>query len=447
MNCEERPVDVIKLLSKADVSIADFYLAEKNRRLLEESRQKRDEDKERLLEQERLQREEAKKRLTAEVGSIMEDVSGVGRNYMTSLRVAVDRLTEVIHRAKEAGMLEEDLREAELQRRRLHNYEEVKGAIRVFCRVRPLIGRERPCSTPSDDVMSCTDGTNVTVGNRKFSFMSVFSPGTQDEIFEECKDLIQSVFDGYNATIFAYGQTGAGKTFTMYGTPDKQGIAPRTIRRIFDMVEVNKTRYEFTVTTSMMELYNNELSDLLARRRGLPNDKLCIKTGKVQVDNLTEEHCTDSQALVALMQGALSVRKVGETDMNMTSSRSHVILVVRIKSVNLETRETMQGKILLCDLAGSERLKKSGVSGEQKQEAIEVNKSLTALNRVIRSLANGDRHVPYKDHQLTQVLQDSIGGNAKTVMFVNCSPERSSLPETIQSLKYASWTADIRNTR
>jgi len=288
----------------------------------------------------------------------------------------------------------------------------------------------------------------LAVGDKTYCYNAVFSPGTQDEVFEECKDLVQSAIDGYNVTIFAYGQTGAGKTYTMYGTPNEQGIAPRTIREVYSILERNQVRYKFTVKASMFELYKNELFDVFTRSPRSATEKVGFRTdiaGNVEMNNLTEEECSDSQALIRRLHGGLSLCKVCDTDMNSQSSRSHVILMLKIESTSLETNEKTQGKILLCDLAGAERMKKSGVSGDRQQEAIEVNKALTALNRVIQSLASGDRHIPYKDHKLTGLLQDSVGGTAKTLMFVNCSPAHENRDETIHSLEYASKSMSIRN--
>merc|ERR1719321_145400 len=133
--------------------------------------------------------------------------------------------------------------------------------------------------------------------------------------------------------------------------------------------------------------------------------------------------------------------------MNSESSRSHLILSIKVKSTSLKTKETTNAKILICDLAGSERLKKSEVTGDMQKEAIEINKSLTALGDVIEALTKGGKQIPYRNHQLTQVMQDSLGGTAKTLMFVNCSPAESNVDETMMSLKYATRAKKIKNER
>jgi hypothetical protein len=294
----------------------------------------------------------------------------------------------------------------------------------------------------------------IKVRDEKFGFDAVFSPGTQDEVFEDCRDLIQSAADGYNVTMFAYGQTGAGKTFTMYGAPGMEGTAPKTINEVYRVIEEGKDRFNFTVMGSMLELYCNDLVDLLAKgelAKGAKAQKLNVrqdKQGNISVEHLSEEACANAEELSALLERGNSHRSVAATAMNSESSRSHLVLIIRIISVNKETKEQLRGKLLLCDLAGSERLKKSEVSEKGQKEAIEINKSLTALGDVIEALTKGGKNIiPYRNHKLTQLMQDSLGGTAKTLMFVNCSPASSNLDETFMSLKYAQRAKKITNKR
>merc|ERR1719189_2372442 len=165
----------------------------------------------------------------------------------------------------------------------------------------------------------------------------------------------------------------------------------------------------------------------------------------VVVEHLTEEECCDAKSLSALMERGNKQRTVAATAMNSESSRSHLVLLIRIVSVNKETKEQMKGKILICDLAGSERLKKSQVEAHMQKEAIEINKSLTALGDVIEALTKNSKVIPYRNHKLTQLMQDSLGGTAKTLMFVNCSPASSNADETLMSLKYATRAKKITN--
>jgi hypothetical protein len=262
--------------------------------------------------------------------------------------------------------------------------------------------------------------------------------------------------------MFAYGQTGAGKTFTMYGAKDDknkgipglEGTTPRTITEIFKVVSEQSDRYTFTVMGSILELYKQELLDLLdpmleKSPPQKPLTKLNVrleKSGAVQIEHLIESQCNNEQQLNDLMERGNSHRKVMSTNMNDQSSRSHLIIIIKIISVNKETKEQLQGKIMMCDLAGSERLKKSQVDKEGQQEAIEINKSLTALGDVIEGLTKKQKQVPYRNHKLTQLMQDSLGGTAKTLMFVNCSPASSNEDETLMSLKYATRAKKITNT-
>jgi len=169
------------------------------------------------------------------------------------------------------------------------------------------------------------------------------------------------------------------------------------------------------------------------------------RTGDVQIDNLTEERCATAADLLKLLERGAQERRVAATALNSESSRSHLILTVRVIRINKATGERVQGKIMMCDLAGSERLKKSEVTGDAQKEAIEINKALTAIGDVIEALTSKQKHVPYKNHKLTQVLQDALGGTSKTLMFVNCSPASSNLEETVNALKYAARVKKVTN--
>merc|ERR1711865_871682 len=221
------------------------------------------------------------------------------------------------------------------------------------------------------------------------------------------------------------------------------GVSRRTINEIFKVCEENSARYEFTVLGSMLELYRQDLMDLLdVAKNGRANaKKLGVRTdkaGAVMVEGLTEKECKTPQELDDTLEIGIGARKVMATSMNSESSRSHLLFVIKIVSVNRETHDRLHGKILIVDLAGSERLSKS--------QAIEINKSLTALGDVIEALTKGQKQIPYRNHKLTMVMQDSIGGSAKTLMFVNTSPAASNADETLMSLKYATRAKNITNT-
>eukprot|EP00450_Noctiluca_scintillans_P007425 CAMPEP_0194496230 /NCGR_PEP_ID=MMETSP0253-20130528/13568_1 /TAXON_ID=2966 /ORGANISM="Noctiluca scintillans" /LENGTH=1087 /DNA_ID=CAMNT_0039337603 /DNA_START=27 /DNA_END=3290 /DNA_ORIENTATION=- len=400
-----------------------------------------------------LEEEERKERALEEMKSAMELSKSVNMGSIEALRSIKARIGDVVNEAKDAGIPETDLLDAEGRRRKLHNaIEDLKGSIRVFCRVRPLSSKE----IHQGDVNITRQMTNMAldVAGQQFMFDAVFMPGKQEEVFEDCRDIVQSAVDGYNVTIFAYGQTGAGKTFTMYGAPtppEMKGTTPRTIEEIYRIIERDKGRFTYTVEGSMLELYQNNIVDLLSKttvQPGVPVKKLNIRTdkgGMVQIEHLTKEDCSTSKAMMDLLERGNEQRTVASTAMNSCSSRSHLILMIEIISVNKETHEQIRGKILMCDLAGSERLKKSEVQGAQQKEAIEINKSLTALGDVIESLTKGHKQIPYRNHKLTQVMQDSLGGHAKTLMFVNISPASSNHDESIMSLKWATRSKRITN--
>eukprot|EP00439_Symbiodinium_sp_Y106_P076875 s2706_g15.t4 len=750
-----------------------------------------------------------------EVANVVEKLKDVDRNSMEALEAAKEELFNALLAAKAVEVPSAALREADGLRRRIHNaLEDLKGSIRVFCRIRPINKREKELQDV--DVTELVDSMTVntqkpsygSIANdpEQFNFDAVFKPGTQAEVFDTCKDLVQSALDGYNVAMFAYGQTGAGKTFTMYGSGtgagENAGTAPRTIAELYRLIKQDEDRVQFTVpprkpcraasltsliagplcrknwlhrrrrraskgrhvettaagpdwpwgrtsglpsfsawprsrpdleggalsrakqiagygsrwlgvadsgredcrrqrppfpqgdtvlayvvlTTpvatmsrcsallvpgpkegrsdepwmhaadvpgshvvvrqpgadklpapsdivrtaagiaafyskakgrrvkvhltrcgqvskakgspagkvlltgsvetlqvppldpaslqpqkpqtkaksarakrtlldpdkeaarleslrafrrkmnlerridvlderiravdeemalagsdaelaaellekrqaleteqntlfqdweeledasagakhgkrpllglivmaSMMELYRNELVDLLVpkstgtspkRRSQNPGSaaleqKLNVrvdKSGAVQIEHLREEECKTAEALSDLLERGNQMRTVCATKMNSESSRSHLILIIRVVGVNKQTEQKLSGKILLCDLAGSERLKKSDVSGDAQKEAIEINKSLTALGDVMESLVKGAAHVPYKNHKLTQVMSDALGGTSKTLMFVNCSPASSNYEETVMTLKFATRAKTITN--
>lgn len=261
--------------------------------------------------------------------------------------------------------------------------------------------------------------------------------------------LIQSAFDGYKITIFTYGQTGAGKTWTLYGIPELPGVSPRTCTAVFDVVARDSDKYDFEISAAMVELYNSNVRDLLSNEKQPP----VLKIGKEKAadgSTAVKLDCTMVPAKsVDDLEGAVAKgfgnRKVASTSMNADSSRSHLMFMIFANVTEKETGKTRVGKITIVDLAGSERLAKSQVTGDQQKEAIEINKSLTALGDVMMAITSGAKMIPYRNHRLTELMQDSLGGSAKTLMFVNISPASNNADETINALKYASRARSIEN--
>nr|AFK13155.1 zwichel [Gossypium arboreum] len=327
-----------------------------------------------------------------------------------------------------------------LRKRYFNTIEDMKGKVRVFCRLRPL--NEKEMLEKERKVLMGLD--EFTVEHpwkddkaKQHMYDRVFDDSaTQEDIFEDTRYLVQSAVDGYNVCIFAYGQTGSGKTFTIYGSDNNPGLTPRAIAELFKILRRDSNKFSFSLKY-MVELYQDTLVDLL-----LPKN---AKRGMVAVENATVIPISTFEELKSIIQRGSERRHISGTQMNEESSRSHLILSVVIESTNLQTQSVARGKLSFVDLAGSERVKKSGSVGDQLKEAQSINKSLSALGDVISALSSGSQHIPYRNHKLTMLMSDSLGGNAKTLMFVNVSPAESNLDETYNSLTYASRVRSIVN--
>ncbi|XP_074563590.1 kinesin-like protein KIN-14N [Curcuma longa] len=331
---------------------------------------------------------------------------------------------------------------------------ELKGNIRVFCRVRPIVVNNDSSGTNGTVISYPTSmesfgrGINLTHGAQKhsFTFDKVFShEASQEDVFIEISELVQSAFDGYKVCIFAYGQTGSGKTYTMMGNPDipeQKGLIPRSLEQIFEVSQSLQCQgWEYKIKASMLEIYNETIRDLLSPScSSSPEGKqYSIKhdaNGNTVVSDLTLVDVCTEQAAQSLHRAACS-RSLGKTNMNEQSSRSHVIFTLKIVGTNESTKEQVQGVLNLIDLAGSERLAKSGSTGDRLKETRAINKSLSALNDVISALANKEDHVPFRNSKLTYLLQPCLSGDSKILMLLNISPEASSSGESICSLRFA----------
>lgn len=355
------------------------------------------------------------------------------------------------------------LREQETLRRKLHNtIQELKGNIRVFCRVRPSLATENDILLSKIDfqnntnmVLSQQTGTETMSGSKRaaarfpFTFDKVFPPtSTQSMVFDEISQLIQSVLDGYNVCIFAYGQTGSGKTFTMEGDlkqRDSWGMIPRALEQVFFTSENLKSKgWQYEMEGSFLEIYNEGIRDLLGSGdQNLKHDIKLVATdnGKqasdILVTNLNTVNVTSSDQVSSLLRKACENRAVAATNCNERSSRSHSVFRLKMTGVNNITEERCRGTLNLVDLAGSERLSQSGSTGARLKETQNINKSLSNLGIVITALANKEQHIPFRNSKLTYLLQNSLGGNSKSLMFVNISPREDSFHETLSSLRFA----------
>ncbi|XP_045409985.1 kinesin-like protein KIF21A isoform X8 [Lemur catta] len=367
-----------------------------------------------------------------------------------------------------------------------------ESSVRVAVRIRPQLAKEK--------IEGCHICTSVTPGepqvflgkDKAFTFDYVFDIDSQQEqIYIQCiEKLIEGCFEGYNATVFAYGQTGAGKTYTM-GTgfdvniiEEEQGIISRAVKHLFKSIEEKKHTAiksglpppDFKVNAQFLELYNEEVLDLFDTTRDIDakNKKSNIRihedsTGGIYTVGVTTRTVnTESEMMQCLKLGALS-RTTASTQMNVQSSRSHAIFTIHVcqtrvcpqidaenatdnkmisESSQMNEFETLTAKFHFVDLAGSERLKRTGATGERAKEGISINCGLLALGNVISALGDKSKratHVPYRDSKLTRLLQDSLGGNSQTIMIACVSPSDRDFMETLNTLKYANRARNIKN--
>eukprot|EP00055_Hartaetosiga_balthica_P007617 m.26433 g.26433 ORF g.26433 m.26433 type:complete len:1233 (+) comp5858_c0_seq1:355-4053(+) len=330
--------------------------------------------------------------------------------------------------------------------------------VRVIVRCRPLNRREKDlkCKVVVDvfndfgQVALAKPGSNDPP--KKFTFDGAYGVDSNSKMIYEDMGfpLIEAVLEGYNGTVFAYGQTGCGKSFTMEGIPnppEHRGITPRSFEHIFQEVAVRENT-KFLVRASYLEIYNESVRDLLGTNH---EEKLELKEHPergVYVKGLTEHIVHDADEVLKIMALGSKNRSVGATLMNADSSRSHSIFTVLI-----EACETAEGdekirasKLNLVDLAGSERQGKTGATGTRLKEATKINLSLSALGNVISALVDGKaKHIPYRDSKLTRLLQDSLGGNTKTLMVAALSPADNNYDETLSTLRYANRAKNIKN--
>ncbi|XP_042939320.1 kinesin-like protein KIN-14S isoform X2 [Carya illinoinensis] len=271
---------------------------------------------------------------------------------------------------------------------------------------------------------------------------------SEHAVFAQTKPIVASVLDGYNVCIFAYGQTGTGKTFTMEGTPEDRGVNYRTLEELFRISEERGGIMRYGLFVSMLEVYNEKIRDLLVENAHQPVKKLEIKQaaeGTQEVPGLIEARVYSTEDVWDMLKSGSQVRSVGSTNANELSSRSHCLLRVTVKAENLINGQCTKSHLWLVDLAGSERVGKTEVEGGRLKESQFINKSLSALGDVISALASKTAHIPYRNSKLTHMLQSSLGGDCKTLMFVQISPNAADLGETLCSLNFASRVRGIES--
>lgn len=333
---------------------------------------------------------------------------------------------------------------------------DIKGCIRVFCRIQPLLSTNRKIHRPI-----VVDSEKISVGSmgnkREFGFDKVFTQETtQDDVFSEVKPILRSAMDGHNACVLAYGQTGTGKTYTMDGTNDSPGIVPRALEELFRQSSLDNS-VSFSFSISMLEVYLGNIKDLLApkplRRTMGPIAKcnLNIQTdpkGLVEIEGLLEAKISNFTKASWWYSKGRRARSMSSTNVNVASSRSHCLTRINIFRRGDGLGEKVEvSKLWMVDLGGSERLLKTGATGQTLDEGRAINLSLSALGDVIAALRRRRGHVPYRNCKLTQILKDSLGYGSKVIMLVHVSQYEEDVAETTCSLTFAQRARGIESTR
>lgn len=342
--------------------------------------------------------------------------------------------------------------------RKTKNEEDTSENVRVYIRVRPLNKKEKTQNVRN--VVHIDSKENVLAlikpgrpfekieKPKSFKFDHIFPESTsQMEIYRRVAlPVVDKVLNGYNGTIFAYGQTGTGKTYTMSGhqkNDDLKGIIPNTFSHIFSQIARSNDK-TFVVTVTYVEIYNEDIRDLLSK-----NNKLEIREIPdlgIYIKDLMGCPVSSVESMVDLMSRGNTNRITRSTMMNDVSSRSHAIFSIRIEMKDRITNKSTTGKLNLVDLAGSERLTKTQATGERLREASSINQSLSVLGNVISALVDGkSTHIPYRNSKLTRLLKDSLGGNSKTAMVAMLSPSEFDYEESLCTLRYASRVKFIKN--
>ncbi|CCD12634.1 unnamed protein product, partial [Trypanosoma congolense IL3000] len=331
--------------------------------------------------------------------------------------------------------------------------------IKVLVRCRPLNEKEKAQGYKPSVELDLTENT-VTVQSPvgepdRWTFDAVINNTfTQKDIFQQfILPLVDSVLDGFNATVFAYGQSGSGKTHTMTGKlndEELKGLTPRSFQHVFDRIAAMKgtePNKQFSLYVSFIELYNGKVHDLLARQQ-VP---LALKENKdksffVQGAHIPQVKCIDD--IFQQMEEGTERRRVAATELNADSSRSHSVFTLIVECTEISEdgdSRSVTSKLNLVDLAGSERQSKTGALGDTLKEGCNINLSLSALGTVIDTIVKGKGHVPFRSSPLTMILKDSLGGSSKTVMFANINPSEHNVSETISTLRFADRAKQIKN--
>ncbi|KAL5246792.1 hypothetical protein ACHWQZ_G018855 [Mnemiopsis leidyi] len=321
-------------------------------------------------------------------------------------------------------------------------------SIKVVARFRPFNDKELAINAGSS--FKFIGDECVNINGKTYVFDKIFrEKATQEDVYTfSAKPIVADILNGYNGTIFAYGQTASGKTHTMEGVlgdPDWQGIIPRIVEDIFNYIYSMEENVEFHIKVSYFEIYMEKIRDLLdTTKTNLPihEDKFRVP----YVKGVTERFVGSPEEIMDVIGEGKSNRAVSVTNMNEHSSRSHSVFQLSISQVNMESQQKLNGKLYLVDLAGSEKVSKTQAEGMTLDEAKNINKSLSSLGNVIAALSEGQSHIPYRDSKMTRVLQESLGGNARTTIVICCSPSSYNESETKSTVLFGTRAKTIKNT-
>ncbi|PWA01886.1 hypothetical protein BB558_002016 [Smittium angustum] len=320
--------------------------------------------------------------------------------------------------------------------------------VQVICRIRPFLSHEKP-----DESVVIENETTIRVQNHRdptkdvnFMFDACYSSKiSQEEVYRsKIKELVESVFHGQSATIFCYGVTGAGKTFTIQGDDVNPGIIPRALNQIFANAKRNGGNSQIKI--SYYEVFKENLYDLLREGDNGPGLPIRVDANrKTFIAGLKEVLINSFDEFRRMYASSVKKRHTASTRLNKNSSRSHAVLVINISFIDRKTNKTIQGKLNLIDLAGSEDNRKTDNNRERMKESTAINQSLFVLGKVIEALNSGASRIPYRDSKMTRILQDSLGGGSKSMMIVNVAPGETFLPDTHKTLNYATKTKEVIN--
>ena len=335
------------------------------------------------------------------------------------------------------------------ENKRLYNEVlDLKGNIRVYTRVRPAgtTGSKETAIVNVDHSSDLKDKVSLDTGSATaFAFEKAFDENaSQEKVYEEVAAFIRPVLDGYNVCLFAYGQTGSGKTYTMTGGDGhERGVNIRAIEDLFQIIQRNSHESEYSVSIQMLEIYNEQLRDLLDENQEKKLEIRSLEKSGINVPGVITQKVSSVSEVLEFMDFGQKNRAVGATAMNERSSRSHSVFTIRVSSVSRLNSHETNACLHLIDLAGSERVSRSEATGERLKEAQHINKSLSALGDVIAALASKQNHIPYRNSKLTHLLADSLNGSAKVLMLSHIAPEKDNCSETISTLHFATRVSSV----